>query len=76
MISFKASFKGRVGRAVTKSKRKRIPDLDRKEAKSTTTMLFSFEKVRKSVNWCLTLLKKGMRKVLSSEEECSDLEGT
>ena len=42
-VSFKASFEGGEGRAVTESERKRIPDLDSREAKGTTTMLFSFE---------------------------------
>ena len=42
-VSFKASFEGREGRAVTESERKRIPDLDSREGKGTTTMLFSFE---------------------------------
>ena len=42
-VSFKASFEGRKGRAVTESERKSIPDLDSREAKGTTTMLFSFE---------------------------------
>ena len=42
-VSFKASFEGREGRAVTESKRKRIPDLDSREANGTTTLLFSFE---------------------------------
>ena len=37
-VSFKVSFEGREGRAVTESEGKRIPDLC-----STTTMLFSFE---------------------------------
>ena len=40
---FKASFEGREGRAVSESERKRIPDLESREAKDTTTMLFSFE---------------------------------
>ena len=38
-----ASFEGREGRAVTESERKRFPDLGSREAKGTTTMLFSFE---------------------------------
>ena len=42
-IRFKASFERRKRRAVTESERKRIPDLDSREAKGTTTMLFSFE---------------------------------
>ena len=42
-VSFKASFEGGDGRVVTESERKRIPDLDSREAKGTTTMLFSFE---------------------------------
>ena len=42
-VSFKANFEGREGRAVTERKRKRIPDVESKEAKGTTTMLFSFE---------------------------------
>ena len=42
-VSFKASFKGREEKAVVKSKRKRIQDLDSKKAKDTGTMLFSFE---------------------------------
>ena len=41
--SFKASFEGREGRAVTESEKKRISDLGSREAKGTTTMLFSFE---------------------------------
>ena len=39
-IRFKASFKRRKRRTVTESDRKRIPDLDSREAKGTTTMLF------------------------------------
>ena len=42
-VSFKASFEGREGRAVTESEKTKIPDLDSRDAKSTTTMLFSFE---------------------------------
>ena len=42
-VSFKASFEGREGRAVMESERKRISDLDSREAKGTTTMPFSFE---------------------------------
>ena len=42
-VSFKASFEGMEGRTVTESERKRIPDLGSREAKGTTTMLFSFE---------------------------------
>ena len=42
-VSFKASLEGGEGRAVTESERKRIPDLDSREAKGTTTLLFSFE---------------------------------
>ena len=42
-VRFKASFEGGKERAVTESERKRIPDLDSREAKGTTTMLFSFE---------------------------------
>ena len=42
-VSFKASFEGGEGRAVTESERKRIPDLDSREAKGTATMMFSFE---------------------------------
>ena len=42
---------------MTESERKRIPDLDSREAKGTTTVLFSFE--------------EGVRKVLLSEEERS-----
>ena len=42
-VGFKASFEGREGRAVSESERKRIPDLDSREGKGTTTMLFSFE---------------------------------
>ena len=57
-----ASFEGREGRAVTESERKRIPDLDSREAKARPP--------------CCFLLKKGMRKILSSEEERRDLEGT
>ena len=41
-VTFKASFEGGEGRAVTESERT-IPDLDSREAKGTTTMLFSFE---------------------------------
>ena len=58
----KASFEGGEGRAVTESERKRIPAVDSREAKGTTTMVFS--------------LKKGMQNILSSEEERRDLEGT
>ena len=46
---------------MTKSERKRIPDLDSREAKGKATML-SFE--------------VGMREVLTPEEERRDLEGT
>ena len=42
-VRFKARFEGREGRAVTESERKRIPDLCSREAKGTTTMLFSFD---------------------------------
>ena len=42
-VSFKASFEGRAGKAVSESERKRIPDLDSREAKGTTIMLLSFE---------------------------------
>ena len=42
-VHFKTSFEGGEGRAVTESERKRIPDLDSREAKGTTTSLFSFE---------------------------------
>ena len=35
-VSFQPSFEGGEGRAVTKSERKRIPDLESREAKSTT----------------------------------------
>ena len=42
-VSFKDSFKGREGRAVMESERKRIPDLDSRKAKGMTTILFSFE---------------------------------
>ena len=42
-IRFKASFERRKRRAVTESERKRIPDLDSREAKGTTTILFYFE---------------------------------
>ena len=42
-VSFKASFEGREGRAVSESKRKSIPDFDSREAKGTTIMLFSFK---------------------------------
>ena len=42
-VSFKASVEGTEGRAVTESERKRIPDLDSREAKGTTTMVISFE---------------------------------
>ena len=59
-VSFKASFEGGEGTAVTESERKRIPDLDSREAKGTTSMLFSFE--------------EGDAKVLTSEEERRDLE--
>ena len=41
VVSFEASFEGREGRAVTKSERKRIPDVCCKEAEGTITMLFS-----------------------------------
>ena len=40
---FKASFEGGDGRVVTESERKRIPELDSREANGTTIMLFSFE---------------------------------
>ena len=63
-VSFKGSFEGREGRAVTESERKRIPDLCCREAKGTTTMPFSFEG------------GNAKRKVLSSEEERRNLEGT
>ena len=43
-VSFKASFEGGEGRAVTESERKKIPDFDSREANGTTTMVFSFEK--------------------------------
>ena len=39
----RAVFEGREGRTVTESERKRIPDLDSREARGTITMLFSFE---------------------------------
>ena len=42
-VNFKASFEGGVGMAVMESERMRIPVLDSREAKGTTTMLFSFE---------------------------------
>ena len=42
-VCFKASLEDGEGRAVTESERKRIPYLDSREAKGTTTMLFSFE---------------------------------
>ena len=42
-VSFKASVEGRERRAVAESERERIPDLGSREAKGTTTMLFSFE---------------------------------
>ena len=42
-VSIKASFEGMEGRTVTESERKRIPNLGSREAKGTTTMLFSFE---------------------------------
>ena len=67
-VRFKASVEGTEGMAVTESERKRIPDLCCREAKGTTTMLFLFV--------CCLFLKKGMRKILSSEEEHRDLEGT
>ena len=38
-VNYKASFEGREGRAVMESKKK----LGNREAKGTTTMLFSFE---------------------------------
>ena len=47
---------------MTEDERKRIPDLHSREAKGTTTMLFSFE--------------EGDAKVLSSKEERRDQEGT
>ena len=50
---------------MTESERKRIPDLDSREAKGTTTMLFSFEEGDSKDSICL-----------SSEEERRDLEGT
>ena len=59
-VSFKASFEGREGRAVTESGRKRIPDMNSREAERPP---------------CCFLLQKGMQKVLLSEEECRDLEG-
>ena len=49
---------------MTESERKRIPDLCCREAKGTTTMPFSFEG------------GNAKRKVLSSEEERRNLEGT
>ena len=42
-VSFKASFEGTEGRAVTESERKRSPDLGSREAKGRTIMLFSFK---------------------------------
>ena len=42
-VSFKVNFEGGEGRTVTESERKRIPNLGSREAKGTTTMLFSFE---------------------------------
>ena len=42
-VCFKASFEGRERRAVTESERQIILDLGIREAKDTTTMLFSFE---------------------------------
>ena len=42
-VCFKASLEDGEGRAVTESERKRIPYLDSREAKGTTTMLFCFE---------------------------------
>ena len=44
-VRFKANLEGRLGREVAESERKRIPDLDSREEKGTTTMLFSFEEV-------------------------------
>ena len=49
---------------MTESERKRIPDLCSREAKGTTTMLFSFEG------------GNAKSKVLPSEEERRNLEGT
>ena len=48
---------------MTESERKRIPDLDSREAKGTTTMVISFE-------------ERDAKDSLSSEEERRDLEGT
>ena len=60
-VSFRASFEGREGRAVTESERKRIPNLDSRDAKGMTTMLFSFE--------------EGDAKGSVTKEEPRDLEG-
>ena len=57
-VSFKASFEGKEGRAVTDSERKSgIPDLP------------GITEKQKARPPCCSLLKKGLRKVLSSEEE-------
>ena len=39
----KASFESGERRVVRENERKRIPDLDKREARGMTTMLFSFE---------------------------------
>ena len=70
--SFKASFEGREGRAVTESERKRIPDwtAEKQKARPPCWVFFFFF-------FCLFLfLKKGMRKFLSSEEERRNQEVT
>ena len=50
-VSFKASLESTERRAVTEIERKRIPNMGNRDAKGTTTML--------------SILKVGMRKVLS-----------
>ena len=59
-VNFKASFECREGRVVRNSEKERIQDLYCTEGKIP----------------CCFLLKVGMRKVLPSEDEPRDLEGT
>ena len=61
-VCFKANFEGMEGRAVTERERKRIPNWAAEKQKARPK--------------CRFLLKVWMRKVLSSEEERRDLEGT
>ena len=60
-VHFKASFEGGEGRAVT--------------AKEREFQIWTAEKQKAQPPFCF-LLKKGMQKILSSEEERRDLEGT